>query len=101
MNKCVKYRILMINFQLDLFNPTDEVEILRKELIAVKESSDKVRKGMFARHNELAKMYLEMKDRVDVLENFICKNKTNHSLGQKSESLSAVVCLFPDHIPMK
>ncbi len=59
--------------QFDLFDerPT-EVEMLKMELKKVRESSDKVRKGLFARHNELAKLYLELHDRMNIIERNIC-----------------------------
>lgn len=40
--------------QLELIAPT-EIEVLAKNVQEIKESSDKVRKGMFKRHGELAK----------------------------------------------
>lgn len=57
--------------QLDFFQ-TDE-EILNYEIRKIKESTDKVRKGIFARHNELAKMYLELSDRLTIIERNLCK----------------------------
>lgn len=57
--------------QLDFFQ--SEEEILNYEIRKIKESTDKVRKGIFARHNELAKMYLDLADRLSVIERNICK----------------------------
>ncbi len=47
--------------QFDLFKskPTD-VEICRQEVAEVRKSCDKVSKGLFARHGELSKMYIDL-----------------------------------------
>lgn len=60
--------------QLDFFQPLSEMDILKEEMRQCRASSDKVRKGLFARHNELAKLYMETKNRLDILEMNICKN---------------------------
>lgn len=39
------------------------------------ESSNKVRKSLFARHGELAKMYLDLSNRLEIIEHNICKQK--------------------------
>lgn len=61
--------------QYDLFEarPT-EIEELRIELAAVKESNGKVRRGIYAKHGELAKLYIELHNRLDILERHICKS---------------------------
>lgn len=53
--------------QLDLFRELSEVDILRKELEEVRSRNENVRKGIFARHNELAKLYLELSEKVEKL----------------------------------
>ena len=60
--------------QLDLFHEFNEVDILREEIRQVKESSDKVRKGIFARHGQLFKLYMELSDKLEK------KNLTRESL---------------------
>jgi hypothetical protein len=69
--------------QLDFFQEEqkDSHEILR-ELAFVKElakstheSAGKVRRGIFARHGELAKMYLELSSRLEVIERNICRGE--------------------------
>lgn len=62
-----------IMIQLDFLQPLSEIEILREEIRQVRASNDKVRKGLFARHGELAKLYIETKNRLDILEMHICK----------------------------
>lgn len=60
--------------QLLLFDPPpNELQSLKDEVKTLKESQDKVRRGMFARHNELAKMYLELKNEHELLIQNICK----------------------------
>ena len=72
--------------QLDLFQDLeepirDDTKILR-QLNETREiamntyrSSEKVRKALFARHGELAKMYLEIHCRLEILERHICQAK--------------------------
>lgn len=58
--------------------PEDNTELamLRREIEEVDLSCNKVRKALFARHNELAKMYLELHQRLEIIESNICKG--NH-----------------------
>jgi len=58
--------------QLDLFDQKTSEELIHEQLKLVKESSDKVRRGIFAKHGELAKMYLELHCRLEVIEKHIC-----------------------------
>jgi predicted metallo-beta-lactamase superfamily hydrolase len=59
--------------QLDLFEDKNETDILRDQITIVKESNDKVRKSLFARHGELAKKYIEIHQRLEILERNICR----------------------------
>jgi len=61
-------------FQLDLFEP-DEVSMLRSEVVKVRSSNEKVRKSLFAKNSELMKMYLELDERLKILERNICQKK--------------------------
>lgn len=58
-----------MNRQLDIFSKDEEILMLRQELASVKASSDAVRKSLFARHNELAKMYLDLKAQLEGRQN--------------------------------
>lgn len=58
--------------QLELF-PLTELDLLRLELQAVKESSDKVRRGIHAKHGDLAKKYLELMYEFEALKKAMCK----------------------------
>ncbi len=63
-------------FQLDFFLDEDpNISALRQEVANVRESANKVRKGIFARHNELAKLYLDAHERLEILERNICQRK--------------------------
>lgn len=42
-----------------------EVELVKELVTKVKTSSDNVRRGIFARHTEMSKLYLELKDIVE------------------------------------
>lgn len=60
--------------QLEFFiEEKSEVECLRNDIKEVKESSNKVRKSMFARHGELARKYIELHERLQILERNICR----------------------------
>ena len=62
-----------IMIQLD-FLQQDPDEILRNEVEKLRESNEKVRKSLYARHSALQKNYIELSQRLDILESFICKN---------------------------
>jgi len=61
--------------QLDLFKSVEEAkqEELFNRVESIHQSTEKVRRGLFARHNELAKMYLELSQRLEYIERHICK----------------------------
>lgn len=61
--------------QLDLFQEYSEEDHLRNEVKKIRESSEKVRRGIFARHNELSKLYLELNYRLELIERNICRGK--------------------------
>ena len=62
-------------YQLDFFKNEEESEIeaLRAEIKAVKTSSDKVRKGTYARIGELTKLTNDLQDRLRILERNVCQ----------------------------
>jgi hypothetical protein len=61
--------------QLDLFQEYTEVEILEQRIKQLEKSMDKQRKALFARHGALCKQYMELNDRLDILERVLCKGK--------------------------
>lgn len=64
--------------QLEFF-PEDKNELdgIIHDIKVVKDSSDKVRKSMFAKHNELARKYTELHERIQIIERNICLGSTN------------------------
>jgi uncharacterized protein Yka (UPF0111/DUF47 family) len=69
----------MIELQFDLFKSDEEtkVDTLHKAVEDIKKSSDKVRKGTYARINELTKKCQELESRLAIMEKNICKESTN------------------------
>lgn len=61
--------------QMDLFEKTSDTDFLMHEIDKVKESGDKVRKSLFSRHAELAKRYVELHNRLEIIERNICRGK--------------------------
>lgn len=57
--------------------PEDNTELaqLKREIEHVDLSCHKIRKALFARHAELAKLYLEIHQRLEIIEANICKGK--------------------------
>lgn len=60
--------------QLELFQEHDYEHIMRCEVDQLKESTEKVRKSLFARHAELAKKYVELHARMEIIERNICQS---------------------------
>ncbi len=65
----------MIALQMDFFKEMTELEIMREEIRILRESNEKVRKSLYARHGELAKNYLDLHYRLQILEHNICRNR--------------------------
>lgn len=59
--------------QLDFFKEQSEIDILEEQLSKLERSLDKQRKSLYARHGELAKSYVELTLRLEILERNICK----------------------------
>lgn len=66
--------------QLRIFDEIDEISLLKNELAQVRASSEAVRKSLYARHNELAKMYLELKAEME--NHGWCSNNQMHLAGR-------------------
>lgn len=60
--------------QLDLFEKDITFE-LKTEIQKLKESNEKVRKSIFAKHGELFKNYINLLERMDIIERNICHGK--------------------------
>jgi len=66
----------MAQIQFELFAPIpSEVEMLRADVKELRELIHRVRKGQFAKIGDLTKMYLETKERLDILERNICRGE--------------------------
>jgi len=61
--------------QLQLFESPSEIDILENQVEELRKNQDKLRKALFARHGELAKKYLEIHDRLEIIERHICQWK--------------------------
>lgn len=57
-----------MDVQFDLFEGRTEIDLLRQEVAAYKESADKVRRGVFARQNALMKEIFLLKVEVEELK---------------------------------
>ena len=71
--------------QLDFFEPYT-LSVLKNDLEVVKKSNDNVRKGIFARHNQLLKMYNDLQDRLQIIEKNICQGTFQLSEDSVDES---------------
>jgi len=65
--------------QLDFFRESgSEIELMHEEVTKVKNSTDKMRKSLFAKHGELAKKYADLENRLNILERNICSGSINN-----------------------
>lgn len=73
--------------QLELFESNDEVTILSKELEAVKKQNEKLKKSLFSRHNDLAKLLFSLKEELDAVKARL-NTVENHALrnGEQANS---------------
>lgn len=62
--------------QLDFLRSLEECErdAIKDDIRKVKESTDKVRKGTYARINLLKQQYIDLAIRLEIIEKHICKN---------------------------
>lgn len=63
-----------MQIQLDFFEEKNDFELIQEEVKSLRLSNEKVRKSLFARHGELAKKYIELHNRLQILESRICKD---------------------------
>jgi hypothetical protein len=60
-------------YQLEFFeDKKSEIDFIKDDVKMVRESNEKVRKSMFARHGELARKYAELSERMQIIERNIC-----------------------------
>lgn len=65
--------------QYDFFESKEESEIssLRKSVSNIKDSSDKVRRALFAKNGDLTKRMLDLEYRLEAIERGLCKKQNN------------------------
>lgn len=70
-----KIKLIKHELQYDFFLSEEESEVERliKQMTALKFSTERVRKALFARNNELDKQVTELQERLALLERFICR----------------------------
>lgn len=59
--------------QLDFFQEEPELR-LQSEIDILRGSVDKMRKGLYARHNSISSKLDDISDRLAIIEQFICKS---------------------------
>lgn len=65
-----------IPIQLDIFEETDELSLIQKELTAMQESNANVRRGVFARVSALSEIVVKQQEQIDALTKLIQDCKT-------------------------
>lgn len=63
----------MYAIQLEMFEDNDDVSMLKRENKLLRVSMDNLRKGLFARHNDLDRRWLQTNQRLDFLEHNLSK----------------------------
>lgn len=58
--------------QLELFHQYSETEMIQMQCIELKKSQDKLRKALFARNGNIEKKFIELQDRLEIIERNIC-----------------------------
>ena len=63
-----------MSLQMDFFSEElSDTELLRLEMKELKESQDKLRKGLFSRHGELGKMIMSQQAQIDMLRSQVIR----------------------------
>jgi hypothetical protein len=62
-----------MNIQLDLFCDDDEMSLLKKEHRALYDRVENMRRGLFARHTDLMKLYIRQQEEIDRLRSMMIK----------------------------
>lgn len=73
--------------QLDLFEK-DETVLLRREIAELRASMGNLRRGLFARHNELANKYVAL--RMDYEWLALDMARLRHEIGEESEVIHSL-----------
>lgn len=70
--------------QLDLFTEEDEISLLRKEMRELSLQQERLKKALYARHNDLSRLCLELKEENEQLKRRV--ERLENSLQQQSKS---------------
>lgn len=64
-----------MSYQLDFFEPNDVEHYLKRDIENIQQQVNNIRRGLFARHNELAKMFLNQQQEIDRLRDMLVQVK--------------------------
>jgi hypothetical protein len=64
---------IVMNIQLDFFEDNDDMSILKKEHRALFDRVENMRRGLFARHTDLMKLYIKQQEEIDKLRSMMIK----------------------------
>jgi hypothetical protein len=70
--------------QLDLFIEEDEISLLRKEMKELSLQQERFKRALYARHNDLSRLCLELKEENDALKMRL--NRVESTLQNQSAS---------------
>lgn len=62
-----------MNVQLELFGENDDMSLLKKEHRALFDRVENMRRGLFARHTDLMKLYIKQQEEIDKLRGMMIK----------------------------
>jgi predicted nucleic acid-binding Zn-ribbon protein len=82
--------------QLELFESNDEITILSKELEAVKKQNEKLKKNLFSKHNDLARLCIALKEELDEMRKRMNAVETKVLRNGKSENIDMLETLFQE-----
>lgn len=78
-----------MSIQIDFFD--SDLDLANKEYQLVFQRVENVRKGIFKRHNDLAKMYIELQQEIQFLR---------HEMASLKKSLKKEEVFFPMSVPL-
>jgi Tfp pilus assembly protein PilO len=82
--------------QLELFESNDDIVILSKELEAVRRQNEKLKKNLFSKHNDLAKLCIALKEELDEMRRRINTLETSVLRNGNSENKDMLETLFQE-----
>ncbi len=59
---------MQANIQYELFESNDDIAIVQKEIIELRVAQNNLRKGLFARHNDLSRLYMRQQEEIERLK---------------------------------